>query len=252
MARSTRDRIEDDHLMAQFRAFYDEIIKAVQRSVDARDQEPEAVAQSVSKQLESLIELQTMESKREGNRYELESIADARYLKAALADEVLLSSEWVGRDFWTEHLLEACLFRTNVAGERIFERIEQVLSNREPSKRPIAGLYLSALALGFQGKYRGAKDLSRLNSYRLELFQFAYQRRPDLSGRDRVLSARAYESTLAHIEPRRMPTVSRWTVGFLLAFIALLTLSELAWLWQSWPVRLVLETGQASVMEVKK
>ncbi|MDO9360335.1 MAG: DotU family type IV/VI secretion system protein [Polaromonas sp.] len=252
MARQNRDKLEDDHLIKQFRAFFDEVSKAQVRAVEMRETDPDLAAQHVSKHLENLIELQTLESKREGNRFELESIADARYLKAALADEILLNTAWIGRESWTNHLLEASLFRTSIAGERVFERIEQLLSNREPSLRPIASLYLSALALGFQGKYRGAGDKDRFSGYREELFQFVYQRRPDLSGRDRVLSDRAYASTLSHIAPRKMQSLSRWTVVFLLGFAALLAISEILWLWQSWPIRQVLQTGSSSAVEAPK
>lgn len=246
MARQTRDKQDDNHLITQFRSFFDEVSKAQTRAIEMRETDPDLAAQHVSKHLENLIELQTLESKREGNRFELESIADARYLKAALADEILLNTAWVGRDCWTTHLLEASLFRTSIAGERIFERIEELLSSREPSLRPIASLYLSALALGFQGKYRGAADTDRFAGYREELFQFVYQRRPDLSGRDRVLSDRAYASTLSHIAPKKMQTLSRWTVVFLLGVVGLLAISEMLWLWQSWPVRQVLQTGSTA------
>ena len=108
----------------------------------------------------------------------------------------------------------------------------------------MASLYLSALALGFQGRYRGAEDQGRFAGYREELFQFVYQRRPDLSGRDRVLSQGAYASTLSHIAPRKMQTLSRWTVIFLLSLVGLLAVSEILWLWQTWPVRQGLQTGQ--------
>lgn len=249
MARPTRDKLEDDHLIKQFRSFFDEVSKAQVRAIDMRETDPDLAAQHVSKHLENLIELQTLESKREGNRFELESIADARYLKAALADEILLNTQWIGRDCWTTHLLEASLFRTSIAGERVFQRIEELLSSREPSLRPIASLYLSALALGFQGKYRGSGETDRFAGYREELFQFVYQRRPDLSGRDRVLSERAYASTLSHIAPKKMQTLSRWTVVFMLGFIGLLAISELLWLWQSWPVRQVLQTGSTTGVE---
>ena len=244
MARQTAERSDDDHLVRQFRAFYDEVSKAHQRALDMRETEPEAAAQNLERHLENLIELQTLESKREGSRFELESIADARYLKAALADEMLLNMPWIGRETWTSHLLEAALFRTSIAGERVFDRIEEVLSGREPSRRDIARLYLFALALGFQGKYRGMEETARLAGLREELFQFVYQRPAELTGRDRVLSDRAYASTLSHIAPRKLPTLSRWTVGFLLGVVALLALSEMLWVWQSWPVRQVLQTGK--------
>jgi type VI secretion system protein ImpK len=243
MARPNREKHEDDHLVAQFRAFFAEVSKAQTRAIEMREINPDAAAQAVSKDLEQLIELQTLESKREGSRFELQSIADARYLKAALADEILLNTEWIGRDRWTEHLLEASLFRTSVAGDRIFEKIEELLSNREPSLRPIASLYLFALALGFQGKFRGTAPAERFAGYRAELFQFVYQRQPDLSGRDRVLSERAYASTLSHLSPRKMPTLSRWSVIFLIGVLGLLAVSEIAWLWQSWPVRDALQVG---------
>ncbi|MBI2771782.1 MAG: DotU family type IV/VI secretion system protein [Burkholderiales bacterium] len=244
MARQAAEKSDDDHLVRQFRAFYDEVSKAQQRALDMRETEPEAAAHNLERHLENLIELQTLESKREGSRFELESIADARYLKAALADEMLLNTPWIGRETWTSHLLEAALFRTSIAGERIFERIEDVLSSREPSRRDIARLYLFALALGFQGKYRGMEETARLAGLREELFQFVYQRPAELAGRERVLSERAYASTLSHIAPRKLPTLSRWTVGFLLGMVALLALSEMLWVWQSWPVRQVLQTGK--------
>ena len=241
-----RNNFEDDHLIKQFRSFFDEVVQVQVRAVLLRETDPDLAAQNVSKHLENLIELQTLESKRDGNRFELESVNDARYLKAALADEILLNTLWIGRDCWTSHLLEAAMFRTSVAGEQVFERIEELLSNREPSLRPIASLYLSALALNFQGRYRGVADSGRFADYHAELFQFVYQRRPDLSGRDRVLSETAYASTLSHLAPRKMPTLSRWTVVFLLGLVGMLAISEMLWLWQTWPVRQGLQTGQFS------
>lgn len=252
MARPTPNQSDDDHLVKQFRAFYDEVSKAQARAVESRESNPELAAESMSKHLESLIELQTLESKREGSRFELESISDARYLKAALADEILLNTPWIGRDYWTAHLLEAVLFRTSIAGGRIFERIEELLSNREPSRRDIARLYLFALALGFQGKYRGTAESARFIGYREELFQFVYQRAPEFSGRDRVLSDAAYASTLSHIAPRKLAKFSRWTVTFLISVLGLLAISEMLFLWQSWTVRQVLQTGKLNTVAPPK
>jgi len=243
MARTLPDLAVDDHITRQFRAFYDEIVKARDRTADSRETDPDLVAQALARHLENLLELQSLESRRDSTRFELENVADARYLKAALADEILLHTPWIGRERWTAHLLESSLFRTNIAGDLVFSRIEELLSGREPSKRDIARLYLFALALGFQGKYRGSSEEARLLGYREELFQFVYQRPADFSGRDRVVSERAYASTLSHIAPRKLPTLSRWTVLFLLSAATLLAVSELLWLWQSWPVRQVLQPG---------
>jgi type VI secretion system protein ImpK len=252
MARPNREKLDDDHLITQFRAFFEEVTKAQARAVEMRETNPDVAAQMVSKNLEQLIELQTLESKREGSRFEIQSIADARYLKAALADEILLNTTWIGRDNWTDHLLEAALFRTSVAGERVFEKIEELLSNREPSLRPIASLYLSTLALGFQGKFRGSIGSDQYDGFRAELFQFIFQRPAELSGRERVLSERSYASTLAHLAPRKMQTLSRWSVMFLVGLVALLAISEILWLWQSWPVRDALQSGLSTLQEGSK
>lgn len=252
MAKLNREKLDDDHLIAQFRAFFEEVSKAQLRAAELRESNPDAAARAISKSLEQLIELQTLESKREGSRFEMQSIADARYLKAALADEVLLNTPWLGRDSWGDHLLESSLFRTSVAGDSVFEKIEELLSNREPSMRPVASLYLSALSLGFQGKYRGATGNAKFSSYPSELFQFVYQRPADMSGRDRVLSERAYGSTLSHLSPRKMPTLSRWVVMFIVSLLGLLAISEMLWLWQSWPVRDALNGANISLRESAK
>jgi type VI secretion system protein ImpK len=249
MARPNRDKLDDDHLITQFRAFFDEVTKAQARAIEMREANADAAAQMVSKNLEQLIELQTLESTREGSRFEIQSIADARYLKAALADEILLNTQWIGRDHWTDHLLEAALFRTSIAGERVFVKIEELLSSREPSLRPIASLYLSTLALGFQGKFRGSIGSDQSDGLRAELFQFIYQRPAEVSTRERVLSDRTYASTLAHLAPRKMQALSRWFVLFLIGLLALLAVSEILWLWQSWPVREALQSDLNSLKD---
>lgn len=228
---------------AQFRDFYGvlELARAAARQVS--EAEAVAAAQALSQQLVQLIELQTLEARRVGGRSSADTEFHARYLKAALADELLINADWAGRAHWRHVLLEAQLFRTSSAGEKVFEEIEQILSQREPAQRPIARLYLSVLSLGFQGRYRGTATLQKIADYRRELFQFIYQRAPDLQGRDRTLSPEAYASTLTHLAARRLPRLSRWWVMALLVLLGLLAVSELLWLWQSWPVREAIETA---------
>ncbi|BDB30023.1 DotU family type IV/VI secretion system protein (plasmid) [Cupriavidus sp. P-10] len=237
MARYRPEAEDDDLAGEQFRAFLDELVNAQVRLSESADATPEAVAQGMSRHLLNLLELQTLQSRRDSTRFEMEDVADARYLKAVLADEILLNTEWAGQAQWHAHLLESTLFRTNIAGDEVFRRIEQLLLDREPSRRKLARLYLFALALGFQGRFRGADADARLRSLREELYEFVYQRRPDMSGRDRVVSEAAYAHTLSHIAPRKLPTMTRWTVVFALSLVSVLALSEVLWLWQSWPLR---------------
>jgi type VI secretion system protein ImpK len=249
MARNRLESDEHDLVTEQFRAFLDELVKARSRATQFPDASADAApnashdaasdlaAAEMNRHLLNLIEIQTLQSRRDSTRYETESLMDARYLKAVLADEILLNTPWPGREAWTGFLLESTLFRTNIAGDQVFRRIEQVLTDREPSRRVIARLYLFALAMGFQGRFRGADAAAQLRSYRDELYEFVYQRRADLTSRDRTVAPAAYANTLSHIAPRKLPTLSRWSVVVLLAFVSLLAVSELLWLWQSWPVR---------------
>ena len=115
--------------------------------------------------------------------------------------------------------------------------IDQLLRERDPARRPLARLYLQLLALGFQGRYRGADSLAPIAAYRRELFQFAWQRMPDLQGRRAVLTDQPYASTLTDGGQARISRASRRTVRFVAAMAVLLAVSEAMWLWPSWEVR---------------
>ena len=230
---------------AQFRAFYAELVKAREVALRASEAEADAVARSLSRELAQLIELQSLEARRAAGRSGADQEAQARFLKAALADEIMLHLDWAGRPSWRHVLLETTLFRTSLAGDKVFDEIDRILSTREAAERSCAQLYLHALSLGFKGRYRGTDREDALAAYRLELFQFVYQRQADLRGHERVLSEQAYASTLSHLAARRIPRLNRWRVLFVLAVLLLLGMSELLWLWQSWPVRTLLDSGVA-------
>jgi type VI secretion system protein ImpK len=234
-----------DLASVQFRDFYGVLRRAVEAVRQVNDAEAPAVAQALSTQLSQLIELHTLEARRTGGKSAMEAEGVARFLKAALADELLLSTDWAGRAHWHHVLLEANLFRSSHAGDKVFQEIEQLLLAREATQRNQARLYLYALSLGFQGRYRGTNHLEPLHDFRRELYQFIYQRAPDLQGHERSLSERAYASTLSYLTGRRLPRLSRWWVVLGLVLLALLALSQVIWMWQSWPVRRALETTVA-------
>lgn len=233
---------------AQFRDFWSVLALARDAARQVAESEAAVAAQGLSNQLVQLIELQTLEARRLGGRAAAEAEMHARYLKAALADEVLLSAEWAGRAHWGSVLLEGRLFRSANAGDKVFDDIEQILHARDPSQRNLARLYLAVLSLGFQGRYRGAGDAERLAEYRRELYQFIFQRPADLQGRDRTLSPGAYASTLTHLRPERLRRMSRWWVVLGLLVVGLLALSQVLWMWRSWPVRRVLEDVVAAAL----
>lgn len=231
-------QLESGLLAEQFRAFYAELAELKWTLTHPAEGAEPVSLPALSRRLQSLIEMQTLEARRMGGRYEQENVQDACYLKAAVADEILISLDWPGRQDWAYHLLEAALFRTSIAGDTIFEHIEEILRVLDPSKRELAQLYLFALSLGFEGKFRGMEQPEVLASYRRELFRFVYQREPDMTAHE--LAPGAYTNTLSHVLPAKLPAVGRWSVALGVTLLVLLFVSQLIWVWQTYPLEQVL------------
>ena len=153
----------------------------------------------------------------------------AQYVMASLADEVFVILEWEGRELWAHDLLESHLFNSQVSGERIFERAEALLREGADGDRELAVTYLSALCLGFQGRYRGVSDLRPLQDLRRRLLASVTRGRPSLAAADSRVFPQALESTLVSAEPLRLPPLQRWSV-ILVAMVALyLFVGHLVW-----------------------
>src|SRR4051812_2929495 len=86
-----------DLASVQFRDFYDMLVRAAQAATLVGDGEAKPAAEALSRQLCQLIELQSLEARRIGGKSGIEAEVQGRFLKAALADEVLLNTEWTGR-----------------------------------------------------------------------------------------------------------------------------------------------------------
>jgi type VI secretion system protein ImpK len=119
MSNLALETADDNSLVRQFRHFYEELERTWQTAPSCSNTaEATMLARQVSRHLENLIELQTLEYRQGGSRFAQQAAQDARYLKAALADEVLLRQNWPGREIWSQHLLEASMFRSSVAAKR--------------------------------------------------------------------------------------------------------------------------------------
>lgn len=234
------ERRGEDPASHQFRAFVKVLTGVRAAAMALNEAEAQAGANALSAQLCQLIELQSLEAGRLAGKGHVDLELRARFLKAALADEMMLRSDWAGRAHWRHVLVEATLFRTAHAGQQVFADIDQLLTERDPAQRPLARLYLYLLALGFQGRYRGGDQLDALRQYRQALFQFAWQRAPGMRGADAVLSEQPYASTLSFDRRARLARPSRGAVAWAALMLAMLLLSEGLWLWQSAPVRAAL------------
>lgn len=253
------------YLVDQFRAFYAELMAvkkriAAPRSGTAMDQPLQAdgsvlaMAQSISRQLLGVLELQSIEAQRTGGAHSFDINREAQYVMAALADEAMLRTEWPGRDVWTSCLIETALFQTRVAGDLIFERLDELLRLRDPARLDLALIYLFALSLGFEGRYRGTDCAARMQAYRVALYRLRFGRDPEPSSPARQVSPQAYAFTVGDAVPQQMPHIGRAVTMFVFVFVCMLGLSQFLWEWKAGPLTQALSvTGKASpLVQAKK
>jgi type VI secretion system protein ImpK len=237
---------ESSFLPRAFREFYAELVR--QRRAVLADPWPRAAegagsagaapdGGTVSARLQALLERQGLEAGRLGGQAGAALYRDAQYVMAAVGDEVFLHLDWWGRRAWAGSLLEARLFGSQVAGERVFDRIDELLRDRDPVRRDLAAVYLMALSLGFQGRYRESRDAFRLEEYRRELFGFVFRRQPSLLRGERRLFPAAYEHTLRSAPPPPSRRASRWALALAGVALAYLLAAGLVWRDVSRPVR---------------
>ena len=166
--------ISDSLILKQFRSFVCDVLdlvkniqlknynKSSSKKTEKDDEKDSSIKENifediclkVQESISKIIELQNLELLKKGSKSELSRLEEIRYLKAAVADELLLTSNWPGRDYFKHYLIELKLFGTCVAGEKIFSIIEKILESPPGREPDIEQIYLFALAVGFEGKYR--------------------------------------------------------------------------------------------------
>ncbi|MEK9148523.1 MAG: DotU family type IV/VI secretion system protein [Candidatus Desantisbacteria bacterium] len=94
-----------------------------------------------------------------------------KYPLAALADEIILTSQWEHAQEWAEELLEKRFFNTSIAGSEFFKLTEELLESNFPHKDDIevGQIFYICLSLGFKGKYN--EDAQELRSFQIRLYR---------------------------------------------------------------------------------
>jgi type VI secretion system protein ImpK len=208
----------------KFHEFYGEVI-AQERQLAAG-----APPVEVREKLVALLARQQHESEREDGHYGAEVYARAKYAFAAIADEIFLRSEGAARDAWMGQLLEAAVFRSQRAGEKVFENIDDLTSDRSTSAADLARIYLFVLGLGFQGKYRDRSDASpALAEARRKLYHVIYKRDPrPLTETDRLVPD-AYAETADDAVGSELAYRRPWIWALVIAVVLWLGASHLLW-----------------------
>jgi type VI secretion system protein ImpK len=251
--------LEKSFVPTAFREFYAEVIRlragvlknpwgiAEAGSTPERDaQLRQGAAQRLSDLLLRKLEELGLEAGRREGEYGAGWFREAQDVMATLADEVFLHLEWQGRSAWAANLLETRLRGTHVGGERFFDRLDALLRDPDPLKRPLAAVYLLALSLGFQGRWRGVPGgAERLEEYRTKTFAFVYPGHLSVAAGQRRLFPEAYEHTLEKGEPLRLPHTRRWLAAAAAVLLFFLVASHRVWMQDTRQVRAQVESVRA-------
>lgn len=227
----------DSLIVRHFREFYHEVIRlkglAGINAPAVTDEEIIAAdgitVAEVRNRLIVLLEQQQRVAAKFGGDYII-LYDDARYVMSALADEIFLHAEWIGRVTWNFDLIERYFYHTHVAGEMFFDRVDRLLlSPREGGQVELAKIYLMALCLGFQGKYRGTDEMPELDRYRQRLYIYVFAREDrELRQADNIFSS-AGDFTMSRGERKLLPPFRRWIWSFVILLLVALGAQHVAW-----------------------
>lgn len=104
----------------------------------------------------------------EKGRFSVEDFNLARFAVFAWVDEMILASQWEGRQQWQREQLQRQYYQTADAGELFFDRLNAI----GPHQRDVREVYYLCLALGFSGQYCNEGDdflLDQLKTSNLKL-----------------------------------------------------------------------------------
>ena len=211
-------------LVKDFRSFYEDLVRLKAKALSgeliaeakADEEDSEATHTTLCRQIqEHLLAFLTAQHdyiERHGGGFALRYYREAQYIMVALADEIFLNMEWVGREEWRANLLETKIFNTQVAGEKIFTNLDQFLEVRDSANSDIGVLYIFALGLGFKGKYRDMDDHGELKEYREQLQARVMHGSPYALQETQRLFPEAYIHTIDGREGEKVPTAQRWAM----------------------------------------
>jgi type VI secretion system protein ImpK len=159
----------------------------------------------------------------------LRSYRETQYVMAALADEVFLQLQWSGAARWATRLIETEQFGTRCAGQEVFMRIDRLLERADPEDVELGAVYLTALALGFRGRYASRPDGGAIDRYMKLLYRFIFAKNPDLTHPFRTLMPPCYESTIPAGVGKKLRGPRVWWWAAAVVVVIWLMVSHVLW-----------------------
>jgi type VI secretion system protein ImpK len=194
------------------------------------DHPEDAVTLRVWNEMAHYLDQRMYEVKHASSSFTHDLLLEMTYILAAFADETFVCLlDWKGRDYWRDHLMELRLFRSQIAGQEIFRRIDNLSTRQDHGVEDISAVYLMILALGFKGKF--LRDSASADAYRRQIFDQMTGSNPALRAESRHLFPEASRYTVTEGAPMRLPEPRKWWLIVGLIVVAWLIVSSATWYW---------------------
>ncbi len=218
----TPERFENSLLVSSFKRFYLELLRLKAWALESGDHfAPEGVqkenfprnrskAQKIKQVLVDFLENQQETVQDQAGGYASRYFRQGQYVMVGLADEVFLNIDWEGRQEWEDNLLESSLFSSQDAGQKIFQNIDTFLEDAQRADLDLGALYLMAIGLGFQGKYRGEPDIGILRTYAKNLYDCIAVPSSEEGRQYAYFFPSAYGDFIVHRQQPEVPDPQKW------------------------------------------
>ena len=240
-------RASESAVVHGFQAFYYELLRQKEKALSmffaptesfasTKSEQTDATANNeveghvvvIQKKLLAIIEnvTNTIQAK---SRINPRFIGDAKYIMASLADEIFLNLQWEGAKFWRYTLLEKQLFQTEIAGDKFFTMLDEIVTDF--SNEEMAFLYLMALSLGFKGRYRDIENSEEhIGWYKDRLYSILNTKSARLyfPGRSHMIES-CYDYTYIENDNSQLPDYRFWTYCVLGVVFAYILISYFVW-----------------------
>ncbi len=205
-----------------------------------------------------ILDLKQIEFLKIARSSEKERYEEVRYIYAALADEIFLSEPWSGQQEFISYLVEEKVFLTSEAGEKIFDRIDEVLRSKPEQMIELAELYLQILIIGFEGQYRGRDSENKIEEYIRSLYVYINRKEPGLDNKKSEVNGEQkidrvhYERILSNLKPMKFFRINRPVFISLVTIVLLLIISQIVYVVMTKPLRDVLNSQRIVKLEKLK
>ena len=202
-----------------------------------------------------ILELKQIEFLKIASPSEKERYEEVRYIYAALADEIFLSEPWSVQQEFIKCLIEEKVFLTSEAGEKIFDRIDEVLRSKPEQMTELAELYLQILIIGFEGQYRGRDSENKIEEYIRLLYIYINRKEPGLANKksevngEQKIDSVHYERILSNLKPVKFFRINRPVFISLVVIALLLIISQIIYVVMTKPLRDVLNSQKIVMLE---